>query len=116
MTHRSLLAGISYVIGIVAFLLVILDSREDELFSFHIRQALLLNIVVVVLGSFAASRILPMYVRTLPIVARPGAFIGAVAVLGGAAAIFLAVLGVRAYLGHRFRVPGIAWLAEKMAS
>ncbi len=111
---KRVLAGLSYVIGIVALVAVIVDSGDDEFLSFHAWQALLVNIVLILLASLSASFLVPMYVRTLPLGARPGAFIGAVSLIMGVAFLIVVVLGVRAFLGHRFRVSGIAWLAERL--
>lgn len=112
MSGKRILNLFSYVIGVVAVVAVIADDRKDRFHTFHAWQALFLNIILGVLGALYGGAYLPMKTMTVEAASRASYLLTAIIVPMGVVLLAVVALGILAYMGRRFTIPGAGHLAK----
>lgn len=120
----NLFAVVAWIIGVIGPLFVIFGKKEDKFAVFHAKQALVLNIVEILIGVlFVVVGIITALVNVIPVIGQAiSAILGIILGLAGLISIplwgILALVHLfcayKAYTGDWFKLPVIAGWAEKL--
>lgn len=113
--YRPRLAALSYLFGVVAVIAALTDDGENDLYTFHVWQALLVNVALGVLAAVGAGLLLPRLIILLPAAQRASALLIAIVGLIAGLLLVLAYPAHRAYHRQDLRIPGVAPAAERLA-
>ncbi len=112
--YRPHIAAVSYLVGVVAVVAAVVDDGEDDLYTFHVWQALLINVAIGVLAATGAVLVLPWAIRAVPLVSRATAIVTATLGLIVGLLLLLAYPAYRAYHREELRIPGVAPVADRL--
>jgi uncharacterized membrane protein len=103
----------SYIFGFVSLVAVLVDRKEERLYTFHIYQALFLNLFFLLLLMPFYFYFLPDYILSLDVAVRTSFFLKATLIPVGILTVSLCLLGVMSYLEIKFKIPLIGDLARR---
>lgn len=114
--YHKIVVFFAYLSGLIAFLAVIVDDRENKLFSFHIWQAFFLNLILGVLSMSIYGFWLPNYIKGVAIDLREAFFAQIMVYPLVIMTVVLLILGIVAARGVKFQIPLLAGLADKIVN
>ena len=109
------MALFSHVLGIIAIIAVLVDRKVDKRYSFYILQALLLNLVCLLLMMPFYFFFLPNYILSLDIAIRTSTFLKLTLIPVSLLYLALIISGVMSYMEIQFKIPFIGDLALKLS-
>ncbi len=113
--YHKVMAFFAYLSGIIALLAILVDDKKNKLYSFHIWQAFLLNIVIAAAAIVVYVWWLPHYILTVDIYQRATFFANITIFPIFVVMLLLIILGVFAAEEKKFYIPLICCLASKIS-
>jgi uncharacterized membrane protein len=113
--HHKFLSFLSYIFGFIALVAVLVDNKKNKLYSFHIWQAFLLNVVLAIAGVIYFGLYIPKKILTVDVTLRTEFFLKSFFIPLTLAIIILFVLAIVAYNERYFKIPLIGDLSNKIS-
>ena len=110
--QETVLAAVSYVLGILTGIIVFLVSEKNDRYTkFHAVQSIFFHVSIIIIFWVLGILLLPFGMSPLMM---PMAYVIVLPMLGLAAFVIWIVLIIKAYNGVKFKLPVIGELAENL--
>ncbi len=113
--YHKAMVFFAYISGIIALLAILVNDKKNKLYSFHIWQAFLLNIVIAAASIAVYVWWLPRYILTVDIYQRATFFANITLFPIFIVMLLLIILGIFAAKEKKFYLPCIGCLARKIS-
>lgn len=113
--YHKVVSFLSYIFGFIALIAVLANDKKKRLYSFHIWQAFLLNIFLMIIEGLYFGLYIPQKIRNIDAASRPSFFLQSLSIPLILTVIILFILAINAYNEKYVKIPLLGVLANKIS-